>query len=141
MSKSLNSDTILGFVNNTNATPSDEYTAVIPDLVRWTSGNVPSLTSKESMFVRLKNLTFESANFSNSAMSKVLYHIPTFDNSGNDVGSLHLEPSEMVYLDLNNSHQLDVSTLEVDLVYNDETLATGVEGNTVVCFHIRRSRK
>ena len=141
MSKSLNSDTILGFVNNTNATPSDEYTAVIPDLVRWTSGNVPSLTSKESMFVRLKNLTFESANFSNSAMSKILYHIPTFDNSGNDVGSLHLEPSEMVYLDLNNSHQLDVSTLEVDLVYNDETLATGVEGKTVVCFHIRRSRK
>ena len=92
------------------------------------------------MFVRLKNMTFESANFSNSALSKILYHIPTFSNSGNTVGALHLEPNEMVYLDLNNTTEVHLSTMEVDLVYNNEVLATGVEGKTVVVFHIRKSR-
>ena len=86
-------------------------------------------------------MTFESANFSKSALSKILYHIPTFSNSGNTVGALHLEPNEMVYLDLNNPAEVHLSTIEVDLVYNDETLATGVEGKTVVVFHIRKSRE
>ena len=140
MSNTLNADKLLGFQGNTTTHAEITYSVAKPNILQWSSNQVPSLTSTESMFVRLKNMTFDSANFSNSALSKILYHIPTFDNSGNDVGALHLEPNEMVYLDLNNPAEVHVSTMEVDLVYNDETLATGVEGKTVVVFHIRPKR-
>ncbi len=141
MSNSLNTHGLFGFRGNTDAPPEVLYATATPTIVKWTSNLTPDLISKESMFVRLKNMTFESANFSKSALSKILYHIPTFSNSGNTVGALHLEPAEMVYLDLNNPNEVNLSTIEVDLVYNDETLATGIEGKTVVVFHIRRSRR
>ena len=92
------------------------------------------------MFIRLDNFTQRSLNAGTGRPSKILYHIPTFSNSGNTVGALHLEPNEMVYLDLNNTTEVHLSTMEVDLVYNNEVLATGVEGKTVVVFHIRKSR-
>ena len=141
LSNSLNTNGILGFRGNTDTSPEVSYATAHPNIVKWTSNIVPNLVSNESIFVRLKNMTFESANFSKSALSKILYHIPTFSNSGNTVGALHLEPTEMVYLDLNNTNEIHLSTIEVDLVMNDETLAIGIEGKTVVVFHIRRSRK
>jgi hypothetical protein len=141
MSNSLNTLNLLGFRGNTDTSPEVLYATAHPNIVKWTSNQIPNLVSNESIFVRLKNMTFESANFSKSALSKILYHIPTFSNSGNTVGALHLEPNEMVYLDLNNPNEINLSTIEVDLVYNDETLATGIEGKTVVVFHIRRSRR
>ncbi len=141
-SQSLNTNALFGFRGNTNTYPENLFNLPAPDgnIARWTSNSTPSLVSTESMFVRLKNMTFESANFSNSAMSKILYHIPTFDGSGNSVGALHIEPNEMVFLDLNNPTEIHLSTIEVDLVYNNEVLATGVEGKTVVVFYIRSRR-
>ena len=44
----------------------------------------------------------------------------------------------MVYLNINNTEDLFISTMEVDLVYGDETLATGLAGKTTVVFHIRQ---
>ena len=140
MSYTLNTNLLLGFQNNTNTPPETKYALSNPNLLKWKSNSVPKMVSKESLFIRLKNMTFESANFSNSAMSKILYHVPTFDNSGNDVGSLHLEPTQMVYLDLNNTYPINMSTMEVDFIYNDETLATGLEGKSVVVFHIRQKK-
>ena len=138
-STSLNTNKLLGFSRNSNTKPGDLFSiAAEPNIVRWTSNTVPALVSTESIFVRLKNMTFESANFSNSAMSKILYHVPTFDNSGNSVGSLHLEPSEMVFLDLNNPTDIHLSTIEVDLIFNNEQLATGLEGKSCVVFYIRQ---
>ena len=141
-SESLNTNALFGFRGNTNTYPENLFNLPAPNgnIARWTSNSTPSLVSTESMFVRLKNMTFESANFSNSAMSKILYHIPTFDGSGNSVGALHIEPNEMVFLDLNNPTEIHLSTIEVDLVYNNEVLATGVEGKTCVVFYIRSRR-
>ena len=73
-------------------------------------------------------------------MSNILYHVPTFSNSGQETGSLHFEPSEMVYLDLNNTEDIFISTMEVDMVFGDETLAVGLSGKTTVVFHIRSVR-
>ena len=140
MSDSLNTNLLLGFENNTNTPAETKYALANPNLLKWKSNTVPKMVSKESIFIRLKNMTFESANFSNSAMSKILYHVPTFDNSGNDVGSLHLEPTQMVYLDLNNTYPINLSTVEIDFVYNNEQLATGLEGKSVVVLHIRQKK-
>ena len=135
----LNSQYIFGFRNNTDVAPITGDLGNVA-VMNWQSSSVPVLVSKESLFVRLKNFPIISANFSKSAMSNILYHIPTFSNSGNETGSLHFEPSEMVYLDINNTEDLFVSTMEVDLIYGDETLATGLSGKTTVVFHLRDKR-
>tara|TARA_R110000822_G_scaffold6680_2_gene28213 strand:- start:473 stop:2347 length:1875 start_codon:yes stop_codon:yes gene_type:complete len=137
--KGLNSENIFGFKNQGNASPieGDKGSEMT---MKWQSSSVPLFVSKESVFIRLKNFPIISANFSKSALSNILYHIPTFSNSGQETGSLHFEPSEMVYLDINNTEDIFISTMEVDLVYGDETLAQGIAGKTTVVFHIRSGR-
>ena len=108
--------------------------------MNFQSSSVPVLVSKESIFIRLKNFPIISANFGKAALSNILYHVPTFSNSGAETGALHFEPAEMVYLNINNTEDLFISTMEVDLVYGDETLATGLAGKTTVVFHLRDKR-
>ena len=134
----LNAQYIFGFRNQGDAAPQSGDNG--GQLMIWESSSTPVLVSKESIFVRLKNFPIISANFSKAAMSNILYHVPTFSNSGEETGSLHFEPSEMVYLNINNTEDLFISTMEVDMVYGDETLATGLAGKTVVVFHIRSAR-
>ena len=135
----LNSQYIFGFRNNSNAAPitGDLGQAVV---MNFQSSSVPVLVSKESIFIRLKNFPIISANFGKAALSNILYHVPTFSNSGAETGALHFEPAEMVYLNINNTEDLFISTMEVDLVYGDETLATGLAGKTTVVFHLRDKR-
>jgi len=139
LSEGLNTQFLLGFERDSNTAPVSGDNGTAQNKV-FESSTVPELISKQSVFVRVKNLPINSANFSKSAMSNILYHIPTFSNSGNETGSLHFEPSEMVYLDLNNTEPIYISTMEVDMVYGDETLATDLAGKTTVVFHTRRNR-
>ena len=135
----LNTQFLFGFQRDSNTAPVSGDNGTAQGKI-FQSSSIPELVSKQSIFVRVKNLPINSANFSKSAMSNILYHIPSFSNSGNETGSLHFEPSEMVYLDLNNTEPIYISTLEVDMVYGDETLATDLAGKTTVVFHTRRNR-
>ena len=132
----LNSQRIFGFQGQGDAAPVSGDLGKAQDTV-FESSSIPDLISKQSVFVRVKNLPITSANFSKSAMSNILYHVPSFSNSGAETGSLHFEPNEMVYLNLNNTEPIYISTMEVDLVYGDETLAEGLAGKSVVVFHVR----
>lgn len=105
------------------------------------SAFVPELKSVESIFVRLKNMTFSSVNMAKGAMSKILYHLPEFaTGTEKAIGSLFFEPPERVYVDLNNPQEQQVSTMEVEFVRSDETLADNLVGKSVVVFHIREKR-
>ena len=132
----LNSQRIFGFQNQGDAAPVSGDLGQAQDTV-FESSSIPDLISKQSVFVRVKNLPITSANFSKSAMSNILYHVPSFSNSGAETGSLHFEPNEMVYLNLNNTEPIYISTMEVDLVYGDETLCVDLSGKSVVVFHVR----
>ena len=135
----LNTQYIFGFRKFGSATPlTGDLGAGL--VINFQSSSVPVLVSKESIFIRLKNFPIISANFGKAALSNILYHVPTFSNSGAETGSLHFEPAEMVYLNINNTEDLFISTMEVDLVYGDETLATGLAGKTTVVFHLRDKR-
>jgi len=127
---------ILGFSNRPIL---DTPTQQTGNEVCFISDEAPPFTSAGSVFVRLKNLTFNSQNFAKGSPSKIIYHIPRFDNSGNQVGNLFFEPSERMYLKLNNPNELYLNDIDVELVYSDEKLCTSLVGKTVVCFHIRRS--
>ena len=136
----LNTEQILGFVNRPLAFTFTEKATGSPFIITYQSDNTPQLSATSSVFVRVRNMTFDSVNFSKSAMSKILYHIPTFSQTGDSTGALFYEPSERVYLKLNNPVDVFLSNIDVDLVRDDETLATDLTGKTTILFHIRDAK-
>ena len=101
------------------------------------STSVPKLVSNISLFIRLNNFTQNSVNARQGTNSKIVAHLPRFDNSGNETGGLYFEPHEKTYLALNNTDELLINSFDVDIVYDNETLCTALSGKTIVCFHIR----
>ena len=107
-------------------------------LATFTSTEVPLLTSQKSLFVKLTNFTHSSANAKRGQNhSKIMAHLPRFDNAGNEVGGLYFEPHERVYVALNNPAELNINEFDVEIVYDDESYADCIGGKTIVCFHIR----
>ena len=104
------------------------------------SVSVPRLIGNVSLFVRLNNFTQNSINARKGTISKIVGHLPRFDNSGNETGGLFFEPHEKTYLALNNPAELNISSFDVDIVYDNETLCTALSGKTIVCFHIRKMK-
>ena len=102
------------------------------------SDEVPDLISDVSLFVRLNNFTQNSINARQGTISKIVGHLPRFDNSGNDTGGLYFEPHEKTYLSLNNAEELVINSFDVDIVYDNETVCKALSGKTIVCFHIRQ---
>ena len=134
-SSTLNSARVFGF-SERNIAP----TTTVLNPLSWISSEIPIIKNTNSLFVRLKNMTFDSANFSTSNMSKILYHIPAFSNNGESTGSLFFEPSERVYLKLNNPYEINMTTIEVDIVNSNETISQDLLGKSVVVFHIKDSK-
>ncbi len=104
------------------------------------STSTPQLVSNISLFVRLNNFTQSSVNARQGTNSKIVAHLPRFDNSGNETGGLYFEPHEKTYLALNNPEEILINSFDVDIVYDNETLCTALTGKTIVCFHIRQAK-
>jgi len=130
-----NSQQILGFTGRPVSVPSSA-SGVHPITIE--SELVPTLSSGASLFVRLNNFTQNSLNARQGSISKIVGHLPRFDNSGNDTGALYFEPHEKTYIDLNNTEEIYVNSFDVDIVYDNETFCTALSGKTIVCFHIRK---
>ena len=133
LSGDFNSAKTYGFLDNNVPNPPALTTPNI-----WTSSEVPTIKNTNSLFVRLKNMTFDSANMSVSNMSKILYHIPAFSNNGESTGALFFEPAQPIYLDLHNPQEIQMTTLEVDVVSADEKISGDLLGKTVIVFHIKQ---
>lgn len=102
------------------------------------SNSAPEITSRGSAFIRLNNFTQQSFNAGKGALSKILYHIPRFDNSGNQTGSdLFFEPTEKTYVALNNPNELNINSFDLDIVTEEETFATDLVGKSIICLHFR----
>ena len=104
------------------------------------SCSVPKLISNISLFIRLNNFTQNSMNARQGTSSKIVAHLPRFDNSGNETGGLYFEPHEKTYLALNNPEEILINSFDVDFVYENEQLCTALSGKSIVCFHIRKSK-
>ena len=138
--ENCNSRRLFGFTERPKALPTNTY--VTGNNIEFISDEQPVLKNTESYFIRLKNMTFESTNFAIGQKSKILYHLPSFSNNGESTGSLYFEPTSIpVYMDLNNTSELFMNSIEVDIVKTDESLATLLAGRTTVVFHIRPKPK
>lgn len=132
-----NATDLLGFEDNPVL---DVPNASTTTTETYKSTNIPQQVSTNSLFVRLNNFLQRTINGQTNGVSKILYHLPRFDNSGVEFGGLFYEPSERVYVKLHNTEKMRVNELAVSLVNPDETLAENLTGKTIVMFHIRKSR-
>jgi len=132
-----NTQFLMGFPNRSLVNVPTITAAASPFTLTFQSDSQPELKGTQSLFIRIKNMTFSSVNLAKGANSKILYHVPAFANTGTRVGALFFEPNERVYLKLNNTTDLFLSTVEIDIVYADETLATDLQGKSTVVLHVR----
>ena len=136
LTDSLNSQYLFGFVGRSLVNVFTSRGASSPFTETFISDSVPELKATNSLFVRLKNFTHNSVNFAKSSSSKIIYHIPSFSNSGESTGALYFSPTERVYIDLNNPQDLYVSDIQLDICHDDETLANELQGKTTIVLHI-----
>ena len=131
---------ILGFqnpvVNETTFSTNSDHNSVR----LFTSTTQPLTTSSKQAFIKLDNLNIESFNGATSDISKILYTLPRFDNSGNAVGSLYFESPDRYYLRLNNTAPLLLNRLDCSVVNIDNTIVQSLYGNTVVLLHFRSAK-
>lgn len=130
-----NAADILGFNDDPIANVPNASTTVSQN---FQSMNVPTMTSTNSIFVRLNNFTQRSINGQTNGTSKIVYHIPRFDNSGSEFGGLFFEPNQRTYLSLGNTNKMRIQDFHLSLVNSDETLATNITGKTIIMLHIRK---
>lgn len=104
------------------------------------SVTIPKLISNVSLFIRLNNFSQTSVNARQGTLSKIIAHLPRFDNSGNETGGLYFEPHERTYISLNNTNELTINSFDLDIVYDNETMCTALSGKTIICLHIRQKK-
>ena len=108
--------------------------------ITFTSVSLPESAPQESMFVRLKNMAINSYNANKQSISNIIYSCPKFDSQGNTGGLLFYEPSERVYVKLNNSEKITVNSLYLDIVNVNEKVLEELTGNTIVVLHFREAK-
>lgn len=135
-----NADRLLGFervvvLDNASKSGSNLETS------EFTSSSAPALKSTTSLFVRLNNLPVKSYNAGQSRRSQIIYSAPRFA-SGTDqsVGALFFESPEKTYISIDNPQPINLNTVDIDIVNENETLATDLLGKTVCTLHFREKK-
>ena len=132
----FNLEQSLGFEDNSQM-PADGVASENTTGRKWTSAKMPEGYALQSLFVTCPTLTQMSHNFTQGTPSKIIYHLPLFDNQGASTGPLFFEASEKTYLKLGNTEDLYIDHLDLNIVGSDEVLADDLEGNTVIVLHIK----
>ena len=108
--------------------------------VKFTSDAVPVFKSGQSIFVRVSNLTQRSMNAFKGNTSQIIAHLPRFDGQS-ETGRLYYEPSEIMWLDLDNSEALKVSSFDLSFVYVNEQFCRALTGQSIVVLAFRPKPK
>lgn len=126
-----NATTLLGFNQSIVDTPISPTGIPI-----FQSTFAPTLTSSLAMFVRLNNFGQNVTNAFTGNKSKILAHLPRFDNT-NSTGRLYFEPNQLVWLDLDNASDMQINEFDISFNYINEQYATVLQGQSIVALLFR----
>jgi hypothetical protein len=130
-SDGANARDLLGFNRDIVDTPT--YTPVGSQVI-FESEKVPSLINNMSLFVRLNNLGQSVLNAYTGFQSKIISHLVNLETA---VGIVSYEPSNLIWLDLNNPAELNITDLDLSVNYINEQYATIVSGDSIICLYFR----
>ena len=114
----------------------DQTVSETGSLKIFNSDFAPSLTSSMAMFVRLNNFGQNVVNSFTGNHSKILAHLPRFDNT-QTTGRLYFEPQNLTFIDLNNPNEMMVNEFDISFNYINEQYATVLTGQSIVCLYFR----
>ena len=134
--KGANARQILGFSSSLIDAPN----SITGSQVVYQSDQVPDLVSSMAMFVRLNNFGQNVHNAHTGNRSKILAHLPRFDNS-QSTGRLYFEPNNFVWLDLDNPSEMSVNEFDISFCYVNEQYAQILTGQSIVCLYFRKKPK
>jgi hypothetical protein len=106
----------------------------------WYSHQDPVGTT-QGLFVRTPSLTNKSYNMGKSIPSQIIYHCPKFDNQGNSSGDMYFEAAEKTYLCLDNTEEIQLNDMQIELVDKNERISQDLVGATIVVLHFRKSSR
>lgn len=132
-----NARQLLGFNRNVVDVPNS---GAGTNEVIYHSDSVPSLSSSLAMFVKLNNFGQNVVNAHNGNNSKIIAHLPRFDNT-QSTGRLYFEPKNLVWLDLDNPAPLQVNEFDISFCYINEQYAEILTGQSIVCLYFREKPK
>ena len=122
---------ILGFNNSIVDTTIDTGSLRILE-----SDFAPSLASSMAMFVRLNNFGQNVVNCFTGNKSKILAHLPRFDNT-QTTGRLYFEPHNLIWIDLDNPAEMNITEFDISFCYVNEQYATVLTGQSIVVLYFR----
>ena len=107
--------------------------------ITFGSDVAPDLNCMKSIFVRLNGFGQQVINARTGNKSTILSHLPTADSSSSQGSSQRIfyEPSNLLWLDLNNPYEMVVSEFSIDFVYSNEQYAKILQGQSIVCLYFR----
>jgi hypothetical protein len=127
-----NAGPILGFNSAIVDTPT---TIVDLNKKSYHSNFAPSLVSSLSMFVRLNNFGQSTTNARVGNRSKILAHLTDLENKS---GRNTYEPSNLIWLDLDNTADLNINEFDISFCYVNEQFATILTGQSIVALYFRK---
>ena len=138
-SNDANSALLLGFETNSPTSDFEYGTGSDPHTRRtFSSTSQAILIPSKSFFVKLDNFTQSSVNAFKRNKSTIIAHVPRPEKSDISGGKIYHEPNTLVYLDLNNSNEINLSSFDLSLCYVSERFAEHITGQTIICLYIRQ---
>ena len=132
-SHGANAKDLLGF----NRSVVDTFTATGSQAV-FESDEKPSLLNNMSLFLRLNNLGQNVVNAFTGNKSKIIAHLTSLETQ---TGIVSYEPSNLVWLDLDNPADINLTDFDLSVNYINEQYARIVSGQSIVALYFREKPK
>lgn len=126
-----NARDLLGF----NRDVVDTAVETVGSKVTFESVKIPSLINNMSLFVRLNNLGQNVLNAFTGNRSKIIAHLTKLET---EVGIVSYEPNNYVWLDLDNSADINLTDFDLSVNYINEQYARTVVGDSIICLYFRQ---
>ena len=133
-SENANAKDLLGFEKSVIDTPF----STTGNLKVFHSTTIPTTSNLLSMFVRLDNFGQSVVNALTGNESKIIAHLTSVETN---VGRRTYEPSSLIYIDLNNPAELNISDFNLSFCYANEQYARILQGQSIICLYIRPKPK
>lgn len=104
----------------------------------FSSTSAPSLACPFALFVKINNLGQQSMNALQGNQSKILAHLTTLEDK---TGKLTHEPSNLVWINLNNAAPLNITEFDISFNYINEQYAEVLVGQSIVSIIFRAMPK
>jgi hypothetical protein len=126
-----NTKNLLGF----NRDVVDTAVQTLGSKVTFESVEVPSQTNSMSLFLRLGNLGQRVINAFTGNQSKIIAHLSNLETQS---GRVTYEPQNLVWLDLHNPYEINLTDFDLSFTYINEQYAKIITGQSIVCLYFRQ---